>query len=122
MLAAVTSAGCGGSAPRREAPTTVTAPATASPGCGYQAELIVDAGEQILLHYGSQSAYPADVGYFTFKGALAEFERRGCDRRVLGRSLVHRLSPAKRAALLSHLPAAMARHLRGALEAAGAPG
>jgi hypothetical protein len=67
---------------------------------------------QILLHYGPQSAYPADLGFFMFRGALLEFRRHGCAPRTLGSTLEGRLTKKQRTELLSHLPSAMVRYLR----------
>lgn len=85
--------------------------------CVYQAAALADAAHQILLHYGPQSSYPADVGYFTFRNGFAAFRRHGCPADLLGRTLTRRLTPRQRTELLSYLPTALARSVRRTLAA-----
>ncbi len=82
--------------------------------CRHQAQVIAEDGRQILLHYGSQSAYPADLAYYMFRSALTEFERHGCVPQVLGSTLDRRLTNKQLTELLSHLPSTIVRYLRSA--------
>jgi hypothetical protein len=83
--------------------------------CRHQAQVIADDAHQILLHYGAQSAYPADLAYYMFRSALTEFERHGCAAQLLGSTLERRLTNKQLTALRSHLPATIVRYLRQAL-------
>ena len=82
-------------------------------------EAIAGGAHQILLHYGSQSSYPADLALFVFRDAFVAFTAHGCPREPLGRTLTRRFTPAQRTELLSHLPAAMAQSIRELLKATG---
>ena len=77
--------------------------------------MIADDARQILLHYGVESAYPADLAYYMFRGALLEFERHSCSPQLLGSTLDRRMTQTQLTALLSHLPATTVRYLRLAL-------
>jgi len=77
--------------------------------------VIADDARQILLHYGAQSAYPADLAYYMFRGALVEFERHSCAPQLLHSTLDRRMTQTQLTALLSHLPATIVRYLRRAL-------
>jgi hypothetical protein len=83
--------------------------------CRRQTEVLVDDAHQILLHYGAESSYPADLGYFQFRMALHDFRLHGCRPRLLGGTMSRRLTRRQRAGLLSHLPSATVRYLRRAL-------
>jgi hypothetical protein len=80
--------------------------------CRHQAQVITDDAQQILLHYGAESAYPADLAFFMFRSALLEFQRHGCAPQLLGSTLDRRLTKKQLAELLSHLPATIVRYLR----------
>jgi hypothetical protein len=115
LIAAVALAGCGGRSTGLPAITTSkSGPSWSATMCRHQAEVITDDAEQILLHYGAQSAYPADLAYYMFRSALTEFERHGCTPQLLGSTLDRRLTNKQLTELLSHLPSTIMRYLRHA--------
>jgi hypothetical protein len=107
--------GCGSTTGRSTPTATVTG--WSQHECAYQAAALADSAHQILLHYGSQSSYPADVGYFSFRNGFAAFRSHGCPAEMVSRSLTRRLTPRQRTELLSHLPTALARSVRRVLAA-----
>jgi hypothetical protein len=116
LVVAVALTGCGGRSTDRAALTTSDpGPSWSVAMCRHQAQVITDDAEQILLHYGAQSAYPADLAYYMFRSALTEFQRHGCAPQVLGSTLDRRLTNKQLTELLSHLPTTIVRYLRRAL-------
>jgi hypothetical protein len=112
LVVGVSCTGCGGRSTTLPAATTSTTHPWSAGTCRHQAQVIADDAHQILLHYGAESAYPADLGFFMFRGALLEFQRHGCAPRILGSTLDRRLTKKQRTELLSHLPSAMVHYLR----------
>jgi hypothetical protein len=116
LVVAVALTGCGGRSAGMPAVTTSKAGASWSAAtCRHQTQIIADDAQQILLHYGAQSAYPADLAYYMFRSALTEFQRHGCAPQVLGSTLDRRLTNKQLTELLSHLPTTIVRYLRRAL-------
>jgi hypothetical protein len=116
LVVAIALAGCGGrSSGRPTVTTSKSGPSWSAAMCSHQAQVITDDAQQILLHYGAQSAYPADLAYYMFRGALLEFERHSCAPQLLGSTLDRRMTQTQLTALLSHLPATIVRYLRRAL-------
>jgi hypothetical protein len=104
LVAAVAVARCGGRSTSPPAATTSNAGAWSAATCRRQAQVIDDDARQILLDYGAQSAYPADLAYYMFRHALVEFERHSCTPQLLGSTLARRLTHKQVTDLLSHLP------------------
>lgn len=94
------------------APAATHWPAAA---CLRQSRLLAGVALQSARHYGADSAYPADVAYYSWRYGLAVFRRHGCAQRVLARTLAKRLTRRQLAVFLAHLPPAMAGPLRRAL-------
>ncbi len=118
-MVAAAAAACG-SSDRGQHPSSTKAAATwTQRECAFQADAVAGAGHQILLHYGSQSSYPADLGYFLFRNAFVAFTGHGCRSEVLGATLRRQLTPRQRAELLSHLPTTLAQSVRRVLVAGG---
>ncbi|MGE5274379.1 MAG: hypothetical protein ACM3QU_11570 [Verrucomicrobiota bacterium] len=132
---AVSAAGCG-SAPRHgpgTTPVTVPAygvfPATTVQGpsraggagraCRVAARSFADDAVDLLAHFGSRAAYPADLNYVIVRSDLASFRAHRCDLRLLGRTLERRLTPKQREDLVADLPRAMGATLLDALARAG---
>jgi hypothetical protein len=116
LVAAVALTGCGGRSRGLPAITTSEAgPSWSATMCRHQAQVIAADARQILLHYGAQSAYPADLAYYMFRSALIEFRRHGCTPQVLGSTLDRRFTKKQLAELLSHLPSTIVRYLGRAL-------
>jgi hypothetical protein len=112
LVAAGALTGCGGSSTGRPAvATSAAAPSWSPVMCRHQAGVITDDAQQILLHYGAQSAYPADLAYFMFRHALIEFKRHACAPQLLGSTLDRRLTKKQLAELRSHLPSTIVRYL-----------
>ena len=133
--AVVVSAGCG-SAPRHARGTTaVTVPAygvfpattlrggsgagSESRACRAAARSFADDSVDLLAHFGTSAAYPADLNYVIVRGELANFRSRGCELRLLGLALERRLTPRQRKDLVADLPRAMGATIRDALARAG---
>jgi hypothetical protein len=115
LVAAAALTGCGGRSTGRPAITTSkSGPSWSATMCRHQAQVIAEDAQQILLHYGAQSAYPADLAYYMFRSALTEFERHGCTPQLLGSTLDRRLTKKQLTELLSHLPSTIVRYLRRA--------
>jgi hypothetical protein len=76
--------------------------------------VIAEDGRQILLHYGAESAYPADLAYYMFRSALTEFRRHACAPHLLAGTLDRRFTQKQLTELLSHLPSTIVRYLRRA--------
>src|SRR6266576_1972586 len=113
LVVGVSCTGCGGgSTTQPAAATSATGSTWSAATCRRQTQVIADDAHQILRHYGAESAYPADLGFFMFRGALTEFQRHGCAAQLLGTTLDRRLTKQQRIELLSHLPATMVRYLR----------
>jgi hypothetical protein len=113
LVVGVSCIGCGGrSNTLPAAATSTTDPSWSAGTCRRQTQVIADDAHQILLHYGPQSAYPADLGFFMFRGALLEFQRHGCAPQLLGSTLDRRLTKKQLTELLSHLPATIVLYLR----------
>jgi hypothetical protein len=106
--------GCGGSSTRLTAVTTPKAGLWSATTCRHQTEVIAEDARQILLHYGAESAYPADLAYYMFRSALLEFDRHACPPQLLGSMLARRLTHEQLTDLRSHLPSVTVRYLRRA--------
>jgi hypothetical protein len=116
LVAGLSLTGCGGRSTNLPAVTTSKAgPSWSVATCRHQTQVIADAAQQILLHYGAESAYPADLAFYMFRSALTEFERHGCAPQLLGSTLDRRLTDKQLTELLSHLPSTIVRYLRRAL-------
>jgi len=116
LVAAVALTGCGGRSNSTPAITmAVSSPSWSATMCRHQAQVIADDARQILLHYGVESAYPADLAYYMFRSALTEFKRHGCAPQLLGETLDRRLTNKQLTELISHLPSTIVRYLRRAL-------
>ena len=128
--AAVT-AGCGGSSRQADTGGRVTVPrygvfpaATIrgpeaegghSEACRRDATAFTHDAADFLAHFGSRSAYPADLAFVQLRSALADFRARRCDLKLLGRDLERALNAKQRAALVEGLPGTIAATVREAL-------
>jgi hypothetical protein len=124
-------AGCGSGSRHAAGTTQVTVPAygvfpattvrtangRASDGrsCRATALSFADDSADLLAHFGSKAAYPADLNYVIVRSELAAFRSGHCDLQLLGRALERRLSPKQRTDLVADLPRSMGAVVSGAL-------
>jgi hypothetical protein len=98
-------------------PSTTVRSGTASGSktCHAAAGSFAEDSVDLLAHFGSKAAYPADLNYVIIRSELASFRADGCDLLLLGRALERRLSPKQRTELVADLPRTMATVVREAL-------
>jgi hypothetical protein len=125
-------AGCGSGSRDATGRTQVTIPAygvfpattvgggggSQSTSCRSTARSFAEGSADLLAHFGSRAAYPADLNYVIVRSELASFRARRCDLQLLGRALERRLSPMQRSDLLADLPPGMGAVVRTALASA----
>jgi hypothetical protein len=113
-------AGCGSGSRHAAGTTQVTVPAygvfpatTVRTGsrkagdgktCRATALSFADDSADLLAHFGSKAAYPADLNYVIVRSELAAFRSGRCDLQLLGHALERRLSPKQRTDLVADLP------------------
>jgi len=96
--------------------TTVRSPeATESNRCRATARSFAEDSVDLLAHFGSKAAYPADLNYVIVRSELSSFQAGRCDLQLLGRALESRLSPRQRVDLVADLPRTTAAVVREAL-------
>jgi hypothetical protein len=83
--------------------------------CRATARSFAEDSVDLLAHFGSQAAYPADLYYVIVRSELAGFQAARCDLRLLGRVLERRLSAKQRSDLVADLPRTMGAVVRDAL-------
>jgi hypothetical protein len=122
-------AGCGSGSRHASRTTDVTVPAygvfpattvrsaeaTQSKRCRATARSFAEDSLDLLAHFGSKAAYPADLNYVIVRSELSGFQAGRCDLQLLGRALESRLSPRQRTDLVADLPRTMAAVVREAL-------
>jgi hypothetical protein len=132
-VTAAVAAGCGGSSRQAETSAratvprygvfpaaTITGPAAGGgdgPVCRRDARSFTRDAADFLAHFGSKSAYPADLAFVQLRSVLADFRARRCAPELLGRDLEHTLNATQRAALVAGLPSEFAATVREALSA-----
>ena len=99
--------------------TTVRSGAgSAGTSCRSTARSFAEDSADLLAHFGSRAAYPADLNYVIVRSELASFRADRCDLRLLGRALERRLSRTQRTDLVADLPRTMGAVVRAALASA----
>jgi hypothetical protein len=98
-------------------PATTVRSATASESktCRATARSFAEDSVDLLAHFGSKAAYPADLNYVIVRSELSGFQAGRCDLQLLGSALERRLSPKERSDLVTDLPHSMAAVVREAL-------
>jgi hypothetical protein len=134
-LASAVLAGCGGgSSDRGASPRQVTLPGygvtpsttvsgqdgtgASARACRVDARTLAQDAQDLLAHFGSAAAYPADLNLVIVREDLARLMSKDCPPALAGRALAVALAPPQRRAFVADLPTAMARQVRAALDSA----
>ncbi len=98
---------------------TVTVSGNSAADCANDITTFADNAHQVLLHEGPDAAYPADLYFLGIRDSLRDFQVRGCELSLLGRTLADRFTKRQLRALITYLPSTAEPALRAGLAAAG---